>query len=274
MVDTRKDREKALQDARFKINDGSRGVERIYAITSESHGYFKRRIADLSAGKRALEFGCGNGANALELCQSAQFVAGIDISDVAVEIGTRRAEEAGISNVRFDAMDAEDLQFPDNSFEVICGVGILHHLDLNRAYAELARTLSPKGSAIFIEPLGYNPFINLFRFLTPKIRTPDEHPFLMRDLNLAKRFFRKLDIRYYYLTTLLAMPFARSAFGQHAVRTGNAVDKAIFSAIPWLRRYAWFVVMEMGDPIKQGAEGEQVGTLKTADQLKVESVRS
>lgn len=253
MVNVRKDREKALQDARFKINDGSRGVERVYAITGESHGYFKRRIAELSAGKRALEFGCGNGANALELSRYARFVAGIDISDVAVQIGTKRAAEAGISNVRFHAMDAENLRFADNSFEMICGVGILHHLDLHRAYAELARTLEPRGSAIFIEPLGYNPFINLFRFLTPKIRTPDEHPFMMRDLNLARRFFARVDLRYYYLTTLLAAPLAGSSIGKRAVRAANAVDKALFAAIPWLRRYAWFVVIEMSDPIKRAA---------------------
>ncbi|MGC2405255.1 MAG: class I SAM-dependent methyltransferase [Candidatus Cybelea sp.] len=253
MINARKDREKALQDARFKINDGTRGVERVYAITGESHGYFKRRISELAAGKRALEFGCGNGANALELSRYARSVSGIDISDVAVQIGTKRAAEAGISNVKFHAMDAEDLRFDDNSFEMICGVGILHHLDLRRAYGELARTLQPLGSAIFIEPLGYNPFINLFRSLTPKIRTPDEHPFLMRDLDLAKRFFSRLDIRYYYLTTLLAAPFARSTIGQRAVRAANAVDRALFAVLPWLRRYAWFVVLEMSDPIKRAA---------------------
>jgi SAM-dependent methyltransferase len=253
MLNVRKDREKALQDARFKINDGSRGVERVYAITGESHGYFKRRIAELAAGKRALEFGCGNGANALELSRYARSVAGIDISDVAVQIGTRRAAEAGIFNVKFLAMDAEDLRFDDNSFEMICGVGILHHLDLHRAYRELARTLQPRGSAIFIEPLGYNPFINLFRALTPKIRTPDEHPFVMQDLDLAKRFFNRLDVRYYYLTTLFAAPFARSAIGQRVVRAANTVDKALFAVLPWLRRYAWFVVMEMSEPNKRAA---------------------
>src|SRR5579871_5881725 len=101
MINARKDREKALQDARFKINDGTRGVERVYAITGESHGYFKRRISQLATGKRALEFGCGNGANALELSRYARSVSGIDISDVAVQIGTKRAAEAGISNVKF-----------------------------------------------------------------------------------------------------------------------------------------------------------------------------
>jgi hypothetical protein len=89
--------------------------------------------------------------------------------------------------------------------------------------------------------------------LTPKIRTPDEHPFVMQDLDLAKRFFNRLDVRYYYLTTLFAAPFARSAIGQRVVRAANTVDKALFAVLPWLRRYAWFVVMEMSEPIKRAA---------------------
>ena len=250
MLSVRKTREKSLQDARFKVNEGSRGVEGMYAITSESHGYFKRRIAELARGKSALEFGCGNGANALELCKFAQRVSGIDISEVAVEIGTKHAREAGISNVDFHAMDAEDLQFGDNTFDMICGVGILHHLDLQRAYSELARTLRREGAAIFIEPLGYNPFINLFRRMTPAIRTPDEHPFLKHDLELAEKFFGRISLRYYYLTTLIAAPFARSALGKRVVRIGNAIDRALFASMPWLRKYAWFVVMEMTAPIK------------------------
>lgn len=253
MLSAQKAREKALQDARFKVNDGERGVERAYAITSESHDYFKRRIAELSFGKRALEFGCGNGANALELSKYARHVFGIDISDVAVEIGNKRAADAGISNVEFRAMDAEALQFPDDSFDMICGVGILHHLDLRRAYAELARTVGTQGSAIFIEPLGYNPFINLFRRLTPSIRTPDEHPFLMPDLELARKFFRKVDLRYYYLTTLFAAPIARGVVGRHAVDIGNAIDRKLFALFPALRKYAWLAIIEMGDPIKHVA---------------------
>lgn len=253
MLSVRKTREKELQDARFKINEGSRGVEGFYAITTESHGYFKRRIAELARGKRALEFGCGNGANALELCRHAQSVSGIDISDVAVEIGNKHAREAGICNVEFHAMDAEDLKFPDGAFDMICGVGILHHLDLNRAYGELARTLRPGGSAIFIEPLGYNPFINLFRRLTPSIRTPDEHPFLKSDLDLSYKYFGSVDLRYYHLATLLAAPFARSGIGKHAVRVGHAIDRALFASMPFLRKYAWYVVMEMTAPIKRAA---------------------
>lgn len=251
MLDERKTREKALQDERFKIDEGSRGsVERFYGITQASHGYFRARLDALARDGVVLEFGCGNGAHALELCERAAHVWGIDISDVAVEIGTANAKAAGIENVEFRAMDAERLSFADDTFDVICGVGILHHLDLRRAYGELARTLKSTGRAMFLEPLGYNPFINLYRRLTPKIRTPDEHPLLAPDLVLAHEYFQRVDLRYYYLTTLVAAPFSRSALGKPFVAAGNAIDRALFAIAPPLRKYAWMVVLEMSGPIK------------------------
>lgn len=250
-LDERKIREKALQDERFKVDEGSRGnVERFYGITEASHGYFRRRLNELARNRSVLEFGCGNGAHALELCDIAAHVTGIDISDVAVEIGTANARAANLPNVDFYAMDAEKLEFANDTFDLICGVGILHHLDLRRAYGELARTLKRGGRAMFLEPLGYNPFINLYRRLTPKIRTPDEHPLLAPDLALATEYFGTVDLRYYYLTTLIAAPISRSKFGKPFVAAGNAIDRALFAIAPPLRRYAWMVVMEMSDPVK------------------------
>src|SRR3546814_4334755 len=49
-----------------------------------------------------------------------------------------------------------------------------------------SRVLRPGGRAVFIEPLGLNPAIELYRRFTPSARTPDEHPLLRRD-------FRRFD---------------------------------------------------------------------------------
>jgi ubiquinone/menaquinone biosynthesis C-methylase UbiE len=81
----------------------------------------------------------------------------------------------GVVNAQFDVMNAEELEFEDAAFDVIFGSGIIHHLDVPRAYSELARVLAPGGSAVFVEPLGHNPLIRVFRNRTPELRTPDEH---------------------------------------------------------------------------------------------------
>ena len=250
-MEERIEREKTLQDLRFGVNGGSRGsVDRAYSITGDSHEYFKTRLTESALGKRVLEIGSGAGENALALSSCARRVSGIDLSDVAVEIARRKARELKINNVAFEAMNAEHMDFPANTFDIVCGGAILHHLALEEAYSEIARVMDPAGRALFIEPLGYNPFINLYRRLTPKLRTPDEHPLVERDLALARTFFGRVDIRYYYLMTLLALPIARNRFGQRAVQSLNAVDRVLFRWLPVLRRYAWIMVIELSQPLK------------------------
>src|SRR3546814_11483257 len=84
----------------------------------------------------------------------ARTATGIDISDVAIEKGRERARQKGFTNVRLEAMNAEAMTFPDDSFDLVFGSGIIHHLDIDRAFGEIARVLRPGGRAVFIEPLG------------------------------------------------------------------------------------------------------------------------
>lgn len=46
-----------------------------------------------------------------------------------------------MTGVAFRLMDAEALEFPPDTFDLICGTGILHHLDLDAAYGQIARSL-------------------------------------------------------------------------------------------------------------------------------------
>src|SRR3546814_2369311 len=127
-----------------------------------------------------LASGGAYGANALRFATTARTATGIDISDVAIEKGRERARQKGFTNVRLEAMNAEAMTFPDDSFDLVFGSGIIHHLDIDRAFGEIARVLRPGGRAVFIEPLGLNPAIGLYRRFTPSARTPDEHPLLRR----------------------------------------------------------------------------------------------
>ena len=82
---------------------------------------------------------------------------------MAVEKARKKAEHDTVTGVSFLVMDAESMKFEDKTFDVVYGSGILHHLNIDKAYRELARVLKPDGVAIFIEPLGHNPLINLYR---------------------------------------------------------------------------------------------------------------
>ena len=79
-------------------------------------------------------------------------------------------------------MDAHNLKFESNSFDLVIGRAILHHLDADTALKSIHKVLKSNGRAIFIEPLADNPLLKLFRALTPKARTIDEAPFSRSDL--------------------------------------------------------------------------------------------
>ena len=146
-------------------------------------------------------------------------------------------------------MNAEQMTFDEASFELCVGSGILHHLDTDKSIKEIARILNKDGSAIFIEPMGHNPIINWYRNRTPSMRTVDEHPLLDKDIKLINQHFNKVQVNYFALTTLLAVPFRNKAVFNPLYQTLQKLDRLLFK-IPFIGKNAWTVVLEMSEPIK------------------------
>lgn len=220
---------------------------RFYAITEGSQAAFSDLVAARGAGKRVLEYGCGHYGYAYRLARLGATVTAIDISDVAIDRGRATAASYGLSDrITFMRMNAEAMDFPDDSFDVVAGAGILHHLDLRRALGEIARVLRPQGCALFMEPLGHNPLINAYRRRTPDLRTSDEHPLLMRDFELCRDYFGSVDVRYFHIAALLGVALHGTPAFAPAMRVLHAVDRALLRVIPPLRRHAWvsFLVLE------------------------------
>lgn len=142
-------------------------------------------------------------------------------------------------------MDGEHLEFDDAIFDLVCGSAILHHLQLDRAYAEIARVLRPGGLGVFVEALGHNPLINLYRRRTPEMRTIDEHPLRVSDLELASCYFSHASFEYFNLTTLAALPLRRQRVFPAVVDALECADQTLFRRIPYLRRHAWMVVLRL-----------------------------
>lgn len=247
---TRKARERAFHDQTFG-GDGARdGTAKYYSVIDESRARYQALIRAGVRGARVLEYGCGPGSQAFELARRGALVSGIDISPVAIEIARAEAREAGLAErITFAVADAEDTGFAPGSFDLIVGSAILHHLDLRRAYAEIARLLAPGGRAVFFEPLGHNPLINAYRRATPGARTPDEHPLVQADFALARRYFGTLETWHYHLTAIAAAPFARTPLFTPLRAALGGLDRALLAALPPLRPHAWMVVMELGEPL-------------------------
>lgn len=244
---SRIDKEKEFHNVTFAEHTRS-ATDRFYSIARSSTKLYHELIAEHGANGRVLEYGCGADSNAIGLARRGARITGIDISEVAIEESKHIAEREGITDAEFFVMNAEELEFEPGTFDLICGSAILHHLILNRAYAEVARTLRPDGFAVFLEPLGHNPAINLYRKLTPSMRTEDEHPLLVSDLELARAFFGSVDITYFHLTSLGSIPLAGLPFFPKVVSSLDFVDQLLFRAAPVARRYAWSCVMVLGQP--------------------------
>jgi SAM-dependent methyltransferase len=245
-MDDRAAREQAFHDARFGAEE-ERASDRFYSITERSRAAYDAKLATIRPGMRVLEFGCGPYASAYALAARGVRVSAIDISPVAIELAKADAARLGLQ-IDFAVMNAEALSFPDENFDVVCGSGILHHLELQRSFRELTRVLAPGGWALFSEPLGHNPLVNWYRSRTPEQRTEDEHPLLLSDFELARSFFSDVKVSYYHLATLAALPACTTPFVKPLCRVLDDVDRALFTVLPAAKRLAWVALVELLGP--------------------------
>jgi SAM-dependent methyltransferase len=232
------------------IQDVREPAYKFYSVRDSTRDYYLKNLRSVCSGKRILELGCERGGDVLPLGELASHATGIDVSDRVIEEAKVKAAASGCNTVSYAVMDCEHLQFEDDSFDVVFGGGILHHLDLTKALPEIARTLTPNGWAIFEEPLGHNPIINLYRKLTPDFRSPDEHPLLARDLDFAASFFAKTDERYFNLSTFLAVPFRKTRLFKQMLKILNDFDAFLFRYLPFTRKLAWEVIAIYSEPKK------------------------
>lgn len=241
------DREKEWHDRRFK-NDPRSVVEKYYSIVGDVKRRYDELVTSKCKSSQILECGCGLGLKAFELAEKGANVTAIDISDTAIRLASDRAREIGLTRVIFRRMNAEALEFEQASFDIVCGSGILHHLNLENAYREMARVLKDDGFAVCVEPLGHNPLINIFRKLTPNLRTKDEHPLRLRDIELARRFFGEVKCSHFSLMTLGAVFLRKLPFFERILRLLSHADQWIFRFIPFTKRFSWIALLEFRKP--------------------------
>jgi len=101
--------------------------------------------------EHALEIGAGTGYFTLNMLQDGvvREATATDISPGMLDVTQANAQRAGV-RVKTVACDAEDLPFADESFDLVLGHAVLHHLPhLDRAFAEFRRVLRPGGRFLF-----------------------------------------------------------------------------------------------------------------------------
>ena len=136
-----------------KFADAEPGSHRFYELV-EAHRYEKEwhipTAADFANSKnlRVLEIGCGLGTDGAQFAKAGANYTGVDLTQAAVDLAKRRFELFQLPGT-FRVADAERLDFPDNSFDVVYSHGVLHHTpDTAGAIREIHRVLRPGGRAV------------------------------------------------------------------------------------------------------------------------------
>ncbi len=141
-------------DAKWGIDFGTIGQRQVrLKLVKALGGLDGRSFGD------ALEIGSGTGYFSLNLVQLGviERLTATDISPGMLKRLAATAEALGVADVTTVATEAEELPFADESFDLVFGHAVLHHIpDLGRAFAEFRRVLRPGGMIAFAgEPSRY-----------------------------------------------------------------------------------------------------------------------
>ncbi len=219
-----------------------------YTVARQSKQFAANYLRSHSPGARALDFACGDGQYSLLMAEAGANVTGIDISGISIENAAREARKRGL-RADFHVMDCERMTFADNTFDLINANGVLHHLDLVHAYPELARVLKPTGSVICVEAIAHNPVFHAYRRLTPHLRTEFEADHILRrkDVLGAKRYFNRVECKFFHLASLAAVPLRNSPLFEPTLSILEKTDSFLLNVGP-LRWWAWQVAFILSGP--------------------------
>lgn len=220
------------------------------SIVSDYRDAWIRKWASV-APSTFLDFACGDGLLTIEAAKAgARAAVGIDISEVSVRNAAETAAVAGVSErTRFLQRDCEDTGFPDDAFSACLCYGMLHHLDLTRAFPELARIMRPGGRILCVEALAYNPVIQLYRNRTPHLRTDWEkkHILSMREVRYAEQWFRVENVKFFLMASPLATFLPAGPIRRGGIALAQLVD-SVATRVPGLQLWSWQFAFELVKP--------------------------
>ena len=233
------------------------------ALVLESQKVLYKLAAPLVAGKKVLDYGCGNGVHSGFLTEHAAQVVGIDLSEESLKVARElsykindRQQNETSGKVTFLKMDCEALEFPDQSFDVVFDGGTFSSLDFEKAIGEITRVLAPNGVLVGIETFGHNPFANAKRALNritgKRTAWAASHIVQQKEIEILRQRFEQVEVHYFHLVSLFAFPFlglpgGPGRAGNFVLELGQHIDHVLLR-IPFLQKYAFKVVFVCKNP--------------------------
>ena len=192
--------------------------------------------------RKVLDYGCGVGSITEQIAKfNPKELVGIDISEVSISKANENAKKQDLQ-IEYLVDNCENLNLKENTFDLVFGSGILHHLNIDKAFNQINRVLKKDGEMVFLEPLGTNPLINLYRKLTPGSRSVDEHPFVKKDFDLINSLFKNVKIYYYGFFTLVFFLFYKNPKNSLSFKIISKLDHYFFK-VRYFRNFAWSILI-------------------------------
>jgi len=195
--------------------------------------------------QKVLEIGCGLGIDSVKLAQAGAILTCIDLSETSVRSTRGLLDQL---NLRADVRqgDAEHLEFPDSSFDVVYAYGVLMLVaDERRAMHEVYRVLKPGGEALVVLYHRRSWFWLLARLSRTNIESEAGDPPINRVHTLAEarelfRAFSKVEIRLdrFPLRTRRRKGVAAFLFNWIIVPLSWLVPR------PLMRRFGWHLIIK------------------------------
>ncbi len=161
----------------------------------------------LAPGARVLDIATGKGAVLLPAARRIGpegHVTGIDLSGAVLHETERIAYAEGLTNVELLKMDAEHLEFPDQSFDAVtCAFAIFFFPNVDAALREMYRVLKPGGCLAISNfnktPLPFNPgvpmLIQQFMAYQVKLQTTTQFAYTPQEVEalISRTGFRSIE---------------------------------------------------------------------------------
>lgn len=215
------------------------------ANTPYSLEYVYHLLGNLN-GKTVLDYGCGAGENSALIASHGGKPVGVDISPELIELAERRMRQHGYQDYEFKVGSAHELPLENESVDVVCGIAILHHLDLKLASGEVFRVLKKGGKAIFAEPVRNSKLIWFIRNLIPYTQpdlSPFERPLTDAELKEFGAPFSKFESRAFSLPFVNLLEI--TGISEKLLHASIKIDDKLLRAIPGLGYYASIRVFQL-----------------------------
>jgi ubiquinone/menaquinone biosynthesis C-methylase UbiE len=151
------------------------------------------RFADIQPGVRLLDVAAGTGALSLPAARLGADVLATDLSAGMLDVLRRRAEEAGVPNVRTAVMDGMSLEIEDQRFDRVCSqFGVMLFPDTDAGLREMYRVTAVDGlgvMVIFGTPERVVPvwlFGRAIRTAVPDVEVPEGSPLQVDPMSLQE----------------------------------------------------------------------------------------